>query len=297
MTSSDDLQFSLDTNFSLFSDPSETSNALTMTQMGSSVQQVERTNGPTNLNPMFQDHPSFPCRFQEERYDEDLLLEKLHHIHRNDQMHRPEPSNMPMPPYVGTMLSNQHRIPNASYSNTTPNPKPESYSPFAHTSYQSDPYAFNFQNSSSLQTTSRRPRGRPRKNQIPMSLVCTNQTLFTSPRHHGIQDKGKQPITTMPFSNLTLYNQYQNSYTNIMTQQSGVLRQRSCYDQLENEISSSKTSRIMGTFQEKSIADSSTVSFWQNKNMLSSAGYAANHHEERIWVSIVARILEINKIL
>ncbi|KAL0699843.1 hypothetical protein Bca4012_055965 [Brassica carinata] len=266
--------------------------------MGTNVQQVGRTNGSTNLNPNFQDHyihPSFPCRFQEERYDDDLLLEKLKHIHEYDQMHRPEPSNIPIPPYVGARLSNQHQIPCASSRNTKPNPEnrtpmlsythtpktSESYSPFAQTSYQSDPYAFNFQNSSSLQTTTRRPRGRPRKNLIPMPLVLTTQTPLTSHRHYGTQDKGKQHITAMPSMNPTLYDQYQNSYTNIMTQQSGVLRQRSCNDQLENESSSSKRRRIMGTFQEKSIADSSTVSFWQNENMRSSAGYAANYHDER----------------
>ncbi|KAG2321019.1 hypothetical protein Bca52824_014232 [Brassica carinata] len=249
--------------------------------MGTNVQQVGRTNGSTNLNPNFQDHYIHPSLFQEERYDDDLLLEKLKHIHEYDQMHRPEPSNIPIPPYVGARLSNQHQIPCASSRNTKPNPENQSYSPFAQTSYQSDPYAFNFQNSSSLQTTTRRPRGRPRKNLIPMPLVLTTQTPLTSHRHYGTQDKGKQHITAMPSMNPTLYDQYQNSYTNIMTQQSGVLRQRSCNDQLENESSSSKRRRIMGTFQEKSIADSSTVSFWQNENMRSSAGYAANYHDER----------------
>ncbi|KAF8109905.1 hypothetical protein N665_0089s0025 [Sinapis alba] len=247
--------------------------------MGSNVQRTN--NGPTNHNPNFQDHRIHPSLFQQERYDDDLLLEKLKRIHENDQMHRPEPSNMNMPPYAGARLSNQHQIPYASSNNTIPNPENQSYSPFAQTSYQSDPYAFNFQNSSSLQTTTRRPRGRPRKNLIPTPLVPTTQTPLTTLRHYGTQDKGKQHITAMPSMNPTLYNQYQNSYTNIMTQKSGVSRQRSCNDQLENESSSSKTRRIIGTFQGKSIADSSTLSFWQNENMRSSAGSAASQHDER----------------
>ncbi|XP_033130839.1 uncharacterized protein LOC103829351 isoform X2 [Brassica rapa] len=267
-------------------------------KMESNAQQVGRTNGPTNHNPMSQDHrihPFFPCRFQEERYDDDLLLAKLKHSHENDQMHRPEPSNISKPPYVGARLSNQHQILCASSRNTIPNPEnrtpmisythtpktSESYSPFAQT-YQSDPYAFNFQTSSSLQTTyTRRPRGRPRKNLISIPLVPTTQTPLTSLRHYGAQDKGKEHITAIPSMNPTLYNQYQNSYTNIMTPQSEVLRQHSCNDQLENESSSSKTRRTMGTFQEKSIADSSTCSFWQNENTRLGAGYAAKHHHDK----------------
>uniref|UniRef100_M4D747 Uncharacterized protein n=1 Tax=Brassica campestris TaxID=3711 RepID=M4D747_BRACM len=259
-------------------------------KMESNAQQVGRTNGPTNHNPMSQDHRIHPflylstynifflfkyiqrfrinintiispCRFQEERYDDDLLLAKLKHSHENDQMHRPEPSNISKPPYVS-----------------------ESYSPFAQT-YQSDPYAFNFQTSSSLQTTyTRRPRGRPRKNLISIPLVPTTQTPLTSLRHYGAQDKGKEHITAIPSMNPTLYNQYQNSYTNIMTPQSEVLRQHSCNDQLENESSSSKTRRTMGTFQEKSIADSSTCSFWQNENTRLGAGYAAKHHHDKRFV-------------
>ncbi|CAF1979758.1 unnamed protein product [Brassica napus] len=227
-------------------------------KMGSNAQQVGRTNAPTNHNPMFQDHRIHPSLFQEERYDDDLLLAKLKHRHENDQMHRPEPSNVPKPPYVS-----------------------ESYSPFAQT-YQSDPYAFNFQTPSSLKTTyTRRPRGRPRKNLISIPSVPTTQTPLTSLRHYGTQDKGKEHITAIPSTNPTLYNQYRNSYTNIMTPQSGVLRQRSCNDQLENESSSAKTRRTMGTFQEKSIADSSTYSFWQNENTRSGAGYAAKHHHDK----------------
>ncbi|KAH0868649.1 hypothetical protein HID58_075671 [Brassica napus] len=264
-------------------------------KMGSNAQQVGRTNAPTNHNPMFQDHRIHPSLFQEERYDDDLLLAKLKHRHENDQMHRPEPSNVPKPPYVGARLSNQHQIPCASSRNIIPNPEnrtpmisythtpktSESYSPFAQT-YQSDPYAFNFQTPSSLKTTyTRRPRGRPRKNLISIPSVPTTQTPLTSLRHYGTQDKGKEHITAIPSTNPTLYNQYRNSYTNIMTPQSGVLRQRSCNDQLENESSSAKTRRTMGTFQEKSIADSSTYSFWQNENTRSGAGYAAKHHHDK----------------
>jgi len=40
----------------------------------------------------------------------------------------------------------------------------------------------------------------------------------------------------------------------------------------------------MGTFQEKSIADSSTYSFWQNENTRSGAGYAAKHHHDKRFV-------------
>ncbi|XP_024008046.1 uncharacterized protein LOC18992732 [Eutrema salsugineum] len=226
------------------------------TMMGTNVQEMERSNGLTNLNPIYglQDQCIHSPMFQEEQYDYDLLLEQLKHIHENDQMQQPESSNMPTPTYMSG-----------------------NYSPFAHTSYQSDPFAINFQNSSSLQTTCR-TRGRPRKNQIPMPLVPTTQTPLTSPRHYSTREKGKQAITAMPSLNPTLYNQYQRSYTNTMVQQSGVLRQRSCYDQLENECSSSKIRRIMLPFQENSVADSSRVSFWQDGNMRSSA---ANHHEER----------------
>ncbi|WZZ72502.1 hypothetical protein YC2023_083872 [Brassica napus] len=207
-------------------------------KMGSNAQQVGRTNAPTNHNPMFQDHrihPSFPCRFQEERYDDDLLLAKLKHRHENDQMHRPEPSNVPKPPYVGARLSNQHQIPCASSRNIIPNP--ENRTPMI--SYTHTPKT-------------------PRKNLISIPSVPTTQTPLTSLRHYGTQDKGKEHITAIPSTNPTLYNQYRNSYTNIMTPQ-----------------------RTMGTFQEKSIADSSTYSFWQNENTRSGAGYAAKHHHDK----------------
>lgn len=47
---------------------------------------------------------------------------------------------------------------------------------------------------------------------LHLSYLC----LF---RHYGAQDKGKEHITAIPSMNPTLYNQYQNSYTNIMTPQ------------------------------------------------------------------------------
>ncbi|KAG2303579.1 hypothetical protein Bca52824_032230 [Brassica carinata] len=203
------------TNYNLFNDP------YVSPMMGSNVQQVERTNGLPNFNPIYS--------------------------------------------------LRDHRLP----------PLPENYPPFAQTPYQSDPFAFNSQNSSSVKTT-RRARGRPRKNQIPVPLVPTAQTLLTSPRHYDTQDKGKQPITARPPLNPTLYDQCQHSYTNTMIQQSGVMRQRSIYDQLENECSSFKTRRIMVPYQEKSIAHSSTASFWQDGNLRSSSAAGSNHEERPI---------------
>ncbi|XP_056845517.1 uncharacterized protein LOC108858376 [Raphanus sativus] len=282
------------TNHNLFNDP------YVSPTMGSNLQQVERTNGLTNFNPIYglRDHrlPHFGYSIQEGRHNLDLLVEQLKHIRGNDQMQQPETSNRHIPPYVEALQSNQHlQIPYALSASTIPNPEyrtpmisntqvlqtTENCSPFAQTSYQSDPFAFNFQNLSSVKTT-RRARGRPRKNQIPVPLVPTSQTLLTSPRHYGTQDKGKQPITARPPLNPSLYAQCQNSYTNTMIQQSGVTRQRSIYDQFENECSTFKTRRIMVPCQEKSIADSSTASFWQEGNLRSSSAAASNHEERPI---------------
>ncbi|KAL0704902.1 hypothetical protein Bca4012_071327 [Brassica carinata] len=281
------------TNHHLFNDP------YVSPMMESNAQQVERANGLTNFNPIYglRDHrlPPFGCSFQGERHNLDLIVDRLKHISGNDQMQQAETSNRHIPPYEEALQSNQHQIPYASSANTIPNPEyrtpmisntqvlqtPENYPPFAQTPYQSDPFAFNFQNSSSVKTT-RRARGRPRKNQIPLPLVPTTQTLLTSPRHYGTQDKGKQPITARPPFNPSLYDQCQNSYTNTMIQQSGVMRQRSIYDQLENECSSFKTRRIMVPCQEKSIADSSTASFWQDGNLRSSSAAGSNHEERPI---------------
>ncbi|CAL9215873.1 unnamed protein product [Arabidopsis halleri] len=242
------------------------------TLVRSNIQEMERANGPTNLNLIqhgLQDHHHFhPSLYQEEQYNHtDLLLEQLVRIHETEhQMQLPKFSNM-----------------------STPTSVSGNYSPFTHRSYQPDSFAYAFQKSSSLNPT-RRPRGRPRRFQsvMPssltittpnnMSLVPATQTQLTPPRHYA-QEKGKQHVTAMPSLNPTLYNQYQNSYPNSMIQQSGGLRQRSCYDQFENEGSSSKIRRVMLPFQENSIADSSSVSLWQDGNRRSSA---ANHHEERL---------------
>ncbi|XP_009145550.3 uncharacterized protein LOC103869233 isoform X1 [Brassica rapa] len=282
------------TNHHLFNDP------YVSQMMESNAQQVERANGLTNSNPIYglRDHrvPPFGCSFQGERHNLDSIVEQLKHIPGNDQMQQPETSNRHIPPYVEALQSNQLQIPYVSSANTIPNPEyrtpmisnnqvlqtPENYPTFAQTPYQPDPLAFNFQNSSSVKTT-RRARGRPRKNQIPLPLVPTTQTILTSPRHYGTQDKGKQPITARPPLNPSLYDQCQNSYTNTMIQQSGVMRQRSIYDhQLENECSSFKTRRIMVPFKEKSIADSSTASFWQDGNLRSSSAAGSNHEERPI---------------
>ncbi|KAL0795225.1 hypothetical protein Bca101_066602 [Brassica carinata] len=264
------------TNYNLFNDP------YVSPMMGSNVQQVERTNGLPNFNPIYslRDH-RLPPFFQKEQYNLDLIVKQLQHIGGNDQRQQPESSNRHTSPYVEALQSNQHQIPYASSANTIPNLEPENYPPFAQTPYQSDPFAFNSQNSSSVKTT-RRARGRPRKNQIPVPLVPTAQTLLTSPRHYDTQDKGKQPITARPPLNPTLYDQCQHSYTNTMIQQSGVMRQRSIYDQLENECSSFKTRRIMVPYQEKSIAHSSTASFWQDGNLRSSSAAGSNHEERPI---------------
>uniref|UniRef100_M4ERE2 Uncharacterized protein n=1 Tax=Brassica campestris TaxID=3711 RepID=M4ERE2_BRACM len=212
-------------------------------------------------------------------YQQPLMSQTNHHLF-ND-------------PYVSQMMeSNAQQVERANgLTNSNPiyglrdhrvPPLPENYPTFAQTPYQPDPLAFNFQNSSSVKTT-RRARGRPRKNQIPLPLVPTTQTILTSPRHYGTQDKGKQPITARPPLNPSLYDQCQNSYTNTMIQQSGVMRQRSIYDhQLENECSSFKTRRIMVPFKEKSIADSSTASFWQDGNLRSSSAAGSNHEERPI---------------
>ncbi|CAN8291941.1 unnamed protein product [Cochlearia groenlandica] len=256
------------------------------TMMRSNVQEVERNNGITNLNPIYdlqnqQFYPP-PLFHQEEQYGHDSLFQQLKHIHENGQMQQPESSNMPMPTYMGDLSSNQHQIiPYALTPNTISNPHylipmisnshiqqgSENYSPFAN----------DLQNSSSSKTI-RRPRERPRKYQIPAPLVPTTQTLLTTPRYCDALEKGKQHITSTPSPNPTNYNQYQNSYTNTMVQQSGVLRQRNCYDQFENECPSSKIRRIMPPFQEKSVADSSMDFYWQDENNLSNA---ANHHQER----------------
>ncbi|KAG7597908.1 hypothetical protein ISN44_As06g022180 [Arabidopsis suecica] len=279
------------------------------TLVRSNIQEMDRANGPTNLNLIqhgLQDHHFHPSLYQEEQYNHtDLLLEQLVRMHETEhQMQLPKFSNMSTPISVGTLLNNQCLVPYASTPNTIPNPEYRTpmisnnltlnnsgnYTPFTHRSYQPDSFAYAFQKSSSSNPT-RRPRGRPRRFQsvMPssltittpnnMSLVPATQTLLTPPRTYA-QDKGKQHVTAMPSLNPTLYNhQYQNSYPNSMIQQSGGVRQRNCYNQFENEGSSSKIRRVMLPFQENSIADSSSVSLWQDGNMRSSA---ANHHEERL---------------
>lgn len=104
------------------------------TQMGSNiVQQVERTNGLPNFNPIYslRDHRLPPlyifqliirsclfkylqrykltilihlyisgCSFQKEQYNLDLIVKQLQHIGGNDQRQQPESSNRHTPPYV-----------------------------------------------------------------------------------------------------------------------------------------------------------------------------------------------------
>ncbi|XP_019094916.1 PREDICTED: uncharacterized protein LOC104756559 [Camelina sativa] len=270
------------------------------TMVRSNMQEVEKANEPTNFNLIqhgLQDHHFQPSLYhQEEQFDHnESLLEQIIHIHETDyKMQLPKFSNMSSTPTsVGTLLNNnQCLIPDASTSNTIMNPGSGNYSPFTQTSYQPDSVAYAFQKPSPVNPP-RRPRGRPRRypsvtsssltNTAPknMALVPTTQTLLAPPRPYCPQDKGKQHVTgtSMPALNPTLYNQYQNSHTNSLIQQSGGFRQRSCYDQFENEGSSSKRRRITFPFQETSVAASSVISSWQNGNMSTNG---ANLHEERL---------------
>ncbi|KAG7655158.1 hypothetical protein ISN44_As01g022580 [Arabidopsis suecica] len=267
------------------------------TLVRSNIQEVGQANGPTNLNLIhhgLQDHHFHPSLYQKEQYNHtDSLLEQIMRIHETEhQMQLPKFTNMSSTPTsVGTLLNNQCLSPFASTPTILTHPETGNYSPFTHRSYQPDSFAYAFQKSSSLNPT-RRPRGRPRRIQsvMPpsltittpqnMSLVPAIQTLSTPPSTpYRAQEKGKQHVTAMPSLNPTLYNQYQNSYTNSMIQQGGGLSQRDCYDQFENEGSSSKRKRIMLPFQEKSLAESSSASLWQDGNRRSSA---ANNNEERL---------------
>ncbi|XP_019097909.1 PREDICTED: uncharacterized protein LOC104776332 [Camelina sativa] len=270
------------------------------TMVRSNMQEVEKANEPTNLNLIqhgLREHHFQPSLYhQEEQFDHnESLLEQIIHIHETDyKMQLPKFSNMSSTATsVGTLLNNnQCLFPDASASNTIMNPESGNYSPFTQTSYQPDSVAYAFQKPSPVNPP-RRPRGRPRRypsvtsssltNTAPknMALVPTTQTLLAPPRPYCPQDKGKQHVTgtSMPALNPTLYNQYQNSHRNSLIQQSGGFRQRSCYDQFENEGSSSKRRRITFPFQETSAAASSVISSWQDGNMSSNG---ANHHEERL---------------